>query len=1380
MKFMTAHPPISGRPLVCLLLAFLLSLALHSQCPSYPRRIDECFVCVDGDAQLEFQQRAFIHNPVRFNFGAFPADITLTIDFADGLGPVTVAPSTIRTVTYPTSSTPTQYSLAWTTLRPNGAGATGTQTIQTNFNTGINYSDYLPHESLSNLNGNTYSPPAGNAYPPGSPFNSPTSAGGMVHVLYANPDHQLRKPFILVEGFDPVINTPAEYAVNNTDGVLMGYGTFRWDVLMTGRSEFFDDDPANPGIPHTPQFALLPELVAQLQSRDYDLVYVDFANGGNYIQANANFLIEVLEWVNATKIGTEQSVLLGASMGGIVGRYALAKMEQEGKSHCVGLFGTFDTPHNGANIPLSVQALGWFYHATGNSEEIWAALNTPAARQQIIQSLGDKLQSGEVEIRNQDGWPYITPLSFDELLDYNYAALRNTLQGELTGLGWPKLPRKIAMLDGMMDGTALSNQGFGPGGKFYDASIYANSLDFGTVFKVFMRSVNSSAWENYTIHGMDNCQKQSNICYTHNALFSIAQPHDFNPCFGNKVPFKYHSIDLNTVADLPHLDNAPGGFRLDITSLDAQLRASVPDNATFNNPVKLPIMSFVPTWSSLAMATPLNNANLFVDLTTPEFEELNLPNAKVPNFDNFYAPPGNLRHVELDGGMIGFLMGELDNLDAGQITGSTLAETYNFGLRRTQIPNISVLSGGKLNINNTGPTGYVQSNPGEPAIKPTFTTYLLDCGQVVTVEAGGEFNIGAFDKSQHGITEVWQDATVHIKSGGKLHITSDGSALIIKPGATLILDPGAIVVLESPGSNIHIEGTLVWNGDINFTGLGYFEFAWGNTLELGPNADALRLSGAGKTNRFIRIGDGATLSIPNGRGLDLEEGAVEHHGAEIQLGEGSWCDLREVKMHGSGVTGLFGQQVGDISIQDCTFDGLIFPIDILGSDNAGFIFGPGTLVKGSDFHNYETGAHFRERIGVVFEDCQFTGNPGTFQQRGIFSEFNFITLVRSCTISDHDADVLNASNNGVDPLFEPQAGMGIRVEGGWILWMDGGEINNCEIGIGNQVLDPSNGAPTNIYMNHFATIRGSHSGIVMNGDASTGLVMMDCARILEIERSGIYGEDISLVIDPLLLLQMSGGTNIVDPNVFTRAYVQGPGNKYLNICYIDKTSPQPVPAKLNFWGTVTGGATSNDANPNASISLKKSAPGGLPCSASFPADVSLALQEEPLGCARELDSQDPDECDAEVFPGEPTTVREAFRTGINQINNEEYESAHGTFGSIAGLWQDDLSGFTNYCETLIDASKSLSEGESRSQAIVKSAAGSCIFPNPTSGEVSISLPGEVCHLRIWDTFGKLVRETSAAGLYRMDVSAWPVGLYWIDVTAPDGTQREQMKMVVQR
>lgn len=663
--------------------------------------------------------------------------------------------------------------------------------------------------------------------------------------------------------------------------------------------------------------------------------------------------------------------------------------------------------------------------------------------------------------------------------------------------------------------------------------------------------------------------------------------------------------------------------------------------------------------------------------------------------------------------------------------------------------------------------------------------FIMESGSKVLFESSGDFRLNntSIDVSPGAeiallegseLTAVGPTSTIRIRPGATLRISGDGAAKIY-PGATLILDPGAIVILESSESRILIKGTLVWNGDINFSGLGYFDFEYDHSLELGPNADAFRLTGTGKNNRFIRIGHGASLIIPNAKGLALKTGAVEHHGAEILLGTASWCDLEEVKVYGYGVSGLFGVQVGDVVIKDCTFDGLSNPILIYAASGVAT-----TEVRNSNFSNYHTGAYFSKRSVVLFENCQFLGTPA-FSHSGIVSGFNFITHVKGCTISDHDADVLDIGNAWADPLSAADAAMGIRIEGGWLLWMDGGEINNCEIGIGNQALHSQQGVPTNIYMNHFATIRGCHSGIVMNGEAVLGLVVMDCARILDIKNSGIYGQDITLVIDPFLLYTMTNGTNVIDPNVFTRSWVSGPPNKYINVCYVDKTPAEPLPAKSNFWGLTWGGATYADANPNVSISLNKSPLTGPSCSNPFIADVIPVLQDEPAGCARQFGPAEPDDCAVEVFSESPKTVRQEFLEGIERINGAGFEDAYSNFDNIAGLWQHVLTGFSNSCETLIDAAKSLSDGRSRSHALVqKSPAVAHLFPNPTSGEATLSLPAENCHIRIWDTFGKLLQENTASGRHRIDASTWPAGLYWIDIATSNGAWRKQLKMVVQR
>jgi hypothetical protein len=96
----------------------------------------------------------------------------------------------------------------------------------------------------------------------------------------------------------------------------------------------------------------------------YDIVYVDFNNGTDDIRRNAALLEEVIAWVNANKVPNdnnanimEQNVVLGISMGGLVARYALAEMTKNNVETDTRLLITHDSPHQGANVPLSLQYL---------------------------------------------------------------------------------------------------------------------------------------------------------------------------------------------------------------------------------------------------------------------------------------------------------------------------------------------------------------------------------------------------------------------------------------------------------------------------------------------------------------------------------------------------------------------------------------------------------------------------------------------------------------------------------------------------------------------------------------------------------------------------------------------------------------------------------------------------------------------------------------------------------------------------------------------------------------------------------------------------------------------------------------------------------------
>ena len=55
--------------------------------------------------------------------------------------------------------------------------------------------------------------------------------------------------------------------------------------------------------------------------------------GVDYIQRNARVMIELINYINANKVGNQELVVIGPSMGGLITRMALRYMEMNGMDH---------------------------------------------------------------------------------------------------------------------------------------------------------------------------------------------------------------------------------------------------------------------------------------------------------------------------------------------------------------------------------------------------------------------------------------------------------------------------------------------------------------------------------------------------------------------------------------------------------------------------------------------------------------------------------------------------------------------------------------------------------------------------------------------------------------------------------------------------------------------------------------------------------------------------------------------------------------------------------------------------------------------------------------------------------------------------------------
>jgi hypothetical protein len=253
--------------------------------------------------------------------------------------------------------------------------------------------------------------------PPAQTNNYNTGNASVFIKFNCTSNGRLKKPFIFVEGLSfekqnqpaqmftlsgyteflleskaQSIRTLKDIILNSTGpdnhSSEIGYSNFNWATLVTGV------DAMGLGS-NRPQDAMrvekLPSLLNQLYDNGFDIVYVDFHIGQNYIEHHASCLKQALEYIHEELVehgSNEKMVVCGASMGGLVSRFAIRALELEGKMGWVSKFISFDSPQLGANINIGLQALMRdMPHSINSVEETYNKITSPAALQMLKASI---------------------------------------------------------------------------------------------------------------------------------------------------------------------------------------------------------------------------------------------------------------------------------------------------------------------------------------------------------------------------------------------------------------------------------------------------------------------------------------------------------------------------------------------------------------------------------------------------------------------------------------------------------------------------------------------------------------------------------------------------------------------------------------------------------------------------------------------------------------------------------------------------------------------------------------------------------------------------------------------------------------------------------
>lgn len=498
---------------------------------------------------------------------------------------------------------------------------------------------------------------------------------------YSNTSGGLVNPFIVVDGFDP--------------SNLRNYGSATEANTLDTRG-FYHHMNGNIRVGFSGEGGSGQNFVEKLRCSGRDVVLVDWEQGAGDIIQNGKLFIELINYINATKLVPENKlVIVGPSMGGMISRYALAKMETDGIDHQTSLWISMDSPHQGANIPLGFQHLVDHLYSNipiAKLERGFEKLNSMAAKQLLLYHFSET-EKNAVKGR---------PSSERKIMMDAIYALKNN--------GWPMNLRRIAISSG--GGFDI----FPTGEKLLDLTVLAPVIPP-------LPPVGIDLMERSLGHSSNRI-----MFITCNALPGI-----------NKI------IDLEESPIA--LDNVTGGT----LEIPKQFQDMISDLEIVNsNQGLLPSTTcFIPMSSAFGYRVSTADNAINQELTAEDFRKpwtsiettYLFPDPSETPFHKIKREIKNEEHVQITQSTVEWIMEEID----GNVTGTDLIYPSGSSIVLNQNKNIF---GKNVNIGNPDPVISLQINSGV-----TFNVKATESIKVsadFTAKQGSNvtLKIGEFDYNQ--------------------------------------------------------------------------------------------------------------------------------------------------------------------------------------------------------------------------------------------------------------------------------------------------------------------------------------------------------------------------------------------------------------------------------------------------------------------------------------------------------------------------------------------------------------------------------------------------------------------------------------------------------
>jgi len=460
-----------------------------------------------------------------------------------------------------------------------------------------------------------------------------------------NTNNVLKKPFIIVDGFDPAdkrrvtkedcANDPKCLEANKD------WGTKTYESI----SFLMKYNNGNS------------DLKTQLTALNYDVIIVNFPTylnnlgqtidgGADDIFRNGRIVASFLQKINSelqANGSTEKLVIVGPSMGGQITRYALAYMEKKQQetglakwNHNTRIYLSMDSPHQGANIPLAIQGdlyfLGELMEQDEAKDKYRNVINSKAARQMLLTNIGG------------------TSPSFINT-EYNTYKQELINSGIAGSGGYPVLNgiRKLAISNGSMSGLHNVN----PSTKFYEVVALAKlrtHLTLGIrIAKIPAFRINNwftgTTGQNSIL--LQNYSRRDNVDFTQNHTNILWQGSlDAVPGGSFNAANDLKDEVYNSLKETNAFTSAYGLFPLLWTGQKLIVEQRIPNNID----IVITPQSFIPTHSAL-------DTSGFTDWCQPIAKNL-VCTGQTP-FDSFYGENTNMGHITFTDNMVNWLLKEL-------------------------------------------------------------------------------------------------------------------------------------------------------------------------------------------------------------------------------------------------------------------------------------------------------------------------------------------------------------------------------------------------------------------------------------------------------------------------------------------------------------------------------------------------------------------------------------------------------------------------------------------------------------------------------------------------------------------------------------------------